>query len=146
MPPDISFACIKLSQYSSAPSLEHFEAVKHLYKYLAATIDDGITYWRQTPNMSQPVHPDPIQHTDPNYDDTADERKQLDPHKLTGTVNSDYAGDNSHHKSVSGICIKLAGGTILYKTQYQSTIALSTTEAEFTAAQIYHAGDRNGTD
>ena len=28
----------------------------------------------------------------------------------------------------------MAGGTILYKTKYQDTIALSTTEAEFTAA------------
>ena len=133
--PDIYFACIKLSQYSSAPSLAHFEAlIKHLYKYLAATIDDGITYWRQAPNMSLPLHPDTVPQHDPNYDHNADERKQLDPNRLTGTVNSDYAGDNYNHKSVSGICIKLAGGTILYKTQYQSTIALSTTEAEFTAA------------
>jgi deoxyuridine 5'-triphosphate nucleotidohydrolase len=132
--PDISFACIKLSQYSASPSLEHFEAVQHLYKYLAATIDDGITYWRQTPNMSLPFHPDPFVAEDKNYDSSAPERKQNDPYKVTSAVDSDYAGDNSHRKSVSGICIKLAGGTILYKSQYQSTIALSTTEAEFTAA------------
>jgi hypothetical protein len=30
--------------------------------------------------------------------------------------------------------LRIAGGTILYKTKYQDTIALSTTEAEFTAA------------
>ena len=72
---------------------------------------------------------------DANYDEQAStERQQLDDKELFGAVDSDYAGDNSHRKSVSGIIIKLAGGVILYKTQYQATIALSTTEAEFTAA------------
>ena len=47
---------------------------------------------------------------------------------------SDWAGDSNHRKSVTGIVIKLAGGTVLYKAQFQETIALSTTEAEFIAA------------
>jgi hypothetical protein len=33
-----------------------------------------------------------------------------------------------------GITIKLAGGTIAYKTRLQPTVALSSTEAEFMAA------------
>ena len=49
-------------------------------------------------------------------------------------MDSDFAGDTSHRKSVSGIVIKLVGGAVLYKTQYQPTIAGSSTEAEFTAA------------
>jgi hypothetical protein len=36
--------------------------------------------------------------------------------------------------SFSGICIQLADGTIAYKTEFQPTVALSTTEAEFMAA------------
>ena len=47
---------------------------------------------------------------------------------------SDWAGDSNHRKSVTGIVIKLAGGTVLYKARFQETIALSTTEAEFIAA------------
>ena len=35
---------------------------------------------------------------------------------------------------MTSICIKLAGGAILWKTAYQATFALSSTEAEFTAA------------
>jgi hypothetical protein len=46
----------------------------------------------------------------------------------------DWAGDTSHRKSVTGMVIRLAGGTIMYKTKYQDTIAQSMTEAEFTAA------------
>ena len=49
-------------------------------------------------------------------------------------MDSDYAGDTSHRKSVTGITIQLAGGCILYKTRYQDTIAMSSTAAEFTAA------------
>jgi hypothetical protein len=36
--------------------------------------------------------------------------------------------------SFSGICIQLADGTIAYKTKFQLTVALSSTEAEFMAA------------
>jgi hypothetical protein len=61
-------------------------------------------------------------------------RHQDDADILKAAVDSDFAGDTSHRKSVSGIIIKLAGGAVLYKTQYQPTIAGSSTEAEFTAA------------
>jgi deoxyuridine 5'-triphosphate nucleotidohydrolase len=133
--PDISFACIKLSQFSAKPARIHFDAVKHVYKYLLATIDRGITYWRRKPNMDLPFVANPDPELDSNYDEAASkERLQKDEKEMIGAVDSDYAGDNSHRKSVSGIVIKLAGGVILYKTQYQATIALSTTEAEFTAA------------
>jgi len=59
---------------------------------------------------------------------------QYDADVLKAAVDSDFAGDTVHRKSVSGIVIKLAGGAVLYKTQYQPTIAGSSTEAEFTAA------------
>ena len=49
-------------------------------------------------------------------------------------VDSDWAGDVTHRKSVTGIVLRIAGGCVLYKTKYQDTIAHSTTEAEFTAA------------
>ena len=50
------------------------------------------------------------------------------------SVDSDYANDTTHRRSVSGIAIKMAGGTIFYKTAFQATVALSSTEAEFIAA------------
>jgi hypothetical protein len=53
---------------------------------------------------------------------------------MFGAVDSDYAGDTTHRRSVTGIILRIAGGTIFYKTKFQDTIALSSTEAEFTAA------------
>ena len=47
---------------------------------------------------------------------------------------SDWATCVKTRRSFSGICIQLAGGTIAYKTKFQPTVALSTTEAEFMAA------------
>ena len=48
-------------------------------------------------------------------------------------MDSDSAGDCSHRESITGICIRLAVGILLWKTAFQITIALSSTEVEFTA-------------
>ena len=130
--PDISFPLIKLSQYSSNPSQIHYEAVVQIFRYLHATVDDGLLYWRSTPNHSLPDHPLPKVHHD-NYNMT---QRSTHPEAtaLEGHVDSDWAGDIQHRKSVTGIILKVAGGCVLYKTKYQDTIAHSTTEAEFTAA------------
>jgi hypothetical protein len=44
--PDITYAVIKLSQYSANPAKNHYQAVRHLFKYLALTKDRGIYYWQ----------------------------------------------------------------------------------------------------
>jgi len=49
-------------------------------------------------------------------------------------VDSDWAGDTVHRKSITGIAVMFAGSVIAYKSKIQRTIALSSTEAEFMAA------------
>jgi dUTP pyrophosphatase len=126
---DIAFPIIKLSQYAVNPSKVHYEAVKNIFYYLSATRKDGLIYWRTEPIPSLPQQPDPpiISTEDPINDAT-------DAAILFGAVDSDWAGDTKHRRSVTGMILRLAGGTILYKTKYQDTIAFSSTEAEFTAA------------
>ena len=53
---------------------------------------------------------------------------------LHGFVDSDWASDSTHRRSVSGFTYMMAGAAIVYKTWFQSTVALSSTEAEFVAA------------
>ena len=133
--PDISFPVIKLSQYSTRPTEIHFEAVKNIYRYLNATKDDGIYFWRKTPRDDLPPGIIPICKEDSNYkEDEIHERSQPGHTVMFGAVDSDYAGDTTHRKSVTGIILRIAGGTIFYKTKFQDTIAMSSTEAEFTAA------------
>ena len=70
-----------------------------------------------------------------NYnEDDIHERQQPGHSLLFGAVDSDYGGDTVHRKSVTGLILRIAGGTIFYKTKFQDTIAMSSTEAEFTAA------------
>ena len=130
--PDISFPLIKLSQYSNNPAQEHYEAVKHLLQYLFATPEDGLYYWRETEHDELPALPFPI-NTPTTY--KPDEATQPDhPTRMHAAVDADWAGDTNHRRSITGITLRLAGGTIFYKSKYQQTIATSSTEAEFTAA------------
>ena len=130
--PDISYPLIKLSQYSSNPAAEHYHAVKHLFKYIKATKSEGIYFWRRTARNDLPEGPLPIV-TESQYNIDPSVHCD-DPDTIHSTVDSDWAGDSTHRRSVSGIIIKFCGGTIFYKTKFQDTIALSSTEAEFTAA------------
>jgi hypothetical protein len=132
---DISYAVIKLSQYSVKPHKIHFEAIQQIYRYLYNTKDKGIYYWRKTPRHDLECGPMPEPKQDQNYNERANETRQQHQHDLlVAAVDSNYAADIEHRRSVSGIILKIAGGTILYKTRYQPTVAHSSTEAEFTAA------------
>ena len=82
--------------------------------------------------MDLPLGPNPTSKDSNNY--TPDTRQQDSSINTRATVDSDYANDSTHRKSVTGIAIKIAGGAIFYKTNFQSTVALSSTEAEFIAA------------
>ena len=128
--PDFAPHVIKLSQYLSNPARAHYEAARLLANYLAATINEGIYYWRDTPVDALPEGPLPTLHPD-NYTIQTTFNAAGD---LEGFVDSDWAADSSQRKSISGVIVMFAGGVIAYKSKYQEVIALSTTEAEFVAA------------
>jgi hypothetical protein len=130
--PDISFPLIKLSQYSANPAEIHYKAVIDIFRYLHSTLHDGLIYWRPKPHPDLPVKPLPTV-----YKSTYETSNTVDidsPNTMHAAVDSDWGGDTAHRRSVTGLILRLAGGTILYKTKYQDTVSLSTTEAEFTAA------------
>jgi dUTP pyrophosphatase len=133
--PDISYPIIKLSQYSTRPQRIHFEALRTIYRYLHHTRNEGIYFWRKAPRKDLPQGQIPKCKKDNNYkEEEIHERSQPGHTVMFGAVDSDYAGDTTHRRSVTGIILRIAGGTIFYKTKFQDTIALSSTEAEFTAA------------
>ena len=130
--PDISFPLIKLSQYSTNPAEEHYLAVRQLFKYVKVTKHEGIYFWRRNTRDDLPEGEIPNTTLSSYSIDTSVHCD--DPDKIHGTVDSDWGGDTTHRRSVTGIIIKFCGGTIYYKTKFQDTIAHSSTEAEFTAA------------
>jgi hypothetical protein len=136
--PELSFPVVKLSQFSTHPAALHHQAVKRVFKYLAGTLDHGLTYWRpsshpELPSISPPsrlAHP-ADQHL---HHDVSDASERYSPFSVFGYVDSDWANDIRHRRSISGIVFKLAGAAISWKCRVQPTISLSSTEAEFLAA------------
>ena len=49
-------------------------------------------------------------------------------------VNSDWGDDKAHRRSATGMAQMMAGGVTACKSNFQATVALSSTEVEFTAA------------
>ena len=131
--PDVSFATVKSAQSSACPARSQYEGVKHTMRYLYITKDDGIYFWRSTPCDSLPDHPLPMISSNPSDLLMAD-RPHHDPYDLHGFADSDWAGDPKTRRSFSGICLRLAGGTVAYKSRLQPTVAGSSTEAEFISA------------
>ena len=103
--PDISHAVGIVSRYMHNPGKGHWQAVKWILRYIQKTMDVRLLFER---------------------DDTLGQG-------VIGYVDSDYAGDLDKRRSTTGYVFTFAGGPISWKSTLQSTVALSTTEAEYMA-------------
>jgi len=133
--PDIAFASVKLSQSNSRPAEIHYHGLKHAIRYLYTTRSDGLYFWRTRPRPDLPDLPLPTINSNAQ-DLLLDDRPEHEASITVAYGDSDWATCVKTRRSFtfSGICIQLAGSTIAYKTKFQPTIALSSTEAEFMAA------------
>lgn len=99
--PAICFAINKLSQFMHRPSTIHWQAVKRVFRYLRGTSNHGIFLSTQ----SSP--------------------------SLHAFVDADWAGDSDTRHSTSAYVVFLGAAPISWSSKKQSTIARSSTEAEF---------------
>jgi hypothetical protein len=127
---DIAFAVTLLSRFASAPAREHYLALKNIVKYLRRTKDWGIVYWRDSPVESLPK----VELSLPVLDESLPVFPKYPLLQLVGFVDAAYATDITTRRSVTGLVFCLAGGAIAYKSKLQTTVATSSTEAEFIAA------------
>ena len=102
--PDIAYAVNRLASYTANPSLKHATALKRVLHYLSGTRTYGITYHR-VPKLSNLFY---------------------------GFADAAYANADDY-KSTSGYVFITGGGAITWRSKKQSTIALSSTEAEYVA-------------
>jgi hypothetical protein len=102
--PDLAHAVSVVSKYMANPGKQHWDAVKWIFRYLKGTTDYGITFVRQKSDLS-----------------------------VVGYVDADYAGDLDDRRSTTGYVFTLTRGPICWKSMIQSTVAMSTTEAEYMA-------------
>ena len=99
--PDIAYSVGVLSRYCSNPGPTHCNLVIQIFRYLSGTLDLKITF------------------TANSEDD------------LVGYTDSDYAGLIDGRKSIGGYIFMLSGGPLSHQSKLQSTVALSSTEAEY---------------
>ena len=103
--PDISQAVGVVSRYMHDPGKGHWQAVKWILRYLRKTVDVGLIF-EQDEALGQFV---------------------------VGYVDSDFAGDLDKRRSTTGYLFTLAKAPVSWKSTLQSTVAVSTTEAEYMA-------------
>uniref|UniRef100_A0A146LH62 Retrovirus-related Pol polyprotein from transposon TNT 1-94 n=3 Tax=Lygus hesperus TaxID=30085 RepID=A0A146LH62_LYGHE len=99
--PDIAHAASFLSQYNTCYTVTHWKWAKRVLRYLKGTSNFCLVY-RKGCNL-----------------------------KLTGFVDSDWAGNPRDRKSTTGYAFELGGGLISWESKKQPTVALSSTEAEY---------------
>ena len=92
--PDIAFAVGVLARFNSNPGMAHWKAVKHLFRYLKATIDLELEYG-----------PDP---------DSSD--------LLTVLNDADLGGNKDNGKSTTGYIIKVGSGVVSWCSKLQPVV------------------------
>jgi hypothetical protein len=103
--PDIAFTVSVLARFSANPGKEHWQAVKHLFRYLRHTLDVQLTYG-----------PSPLKELFVTYSD------------------ADYAGDSNTLRSTGAYVVMMGTGAVDWSSKLQSVVVQSTTEAEYIAA------------
>ncbi|MBW0586235.1 hypothetical protein O181_125950 [Austropuccinia psidii MF-1] len=93
-----------LTRFSTKPNANHWNALKHVFRYIKGTADWGIHYQSRI---------------------KSDESKPV----LEGWADSDYANCSIDRKSISGNIVMVFGNPILWLSKRQTIIAQSTTKA-----------------
>ncbi|KAI3776530.1 hypothetical protein L1987_46316 [Smallanthus sonchifolius] len=101
--PDIMFAVSLCSRFQSQPKESHLIVVKRIFRYLKGKRQLGIWYSKQQ-----------------SFD-------------LKAYTDSDYGGCNLDRKSTSGGCQFLGERLVFWQCKKQSTVSISTCEAEYVA-------------
>ena len=104
--PDLSWVVTKLSQHLEKPTNADWVMVKHVLRYIKGTLNKKLTY-----------------------------RKSSEGLKLMGFSDSDWAGSTTDRRSTTGYYFSLNSNSppVSWKSKKQSTVALSSCEAEYMA-------------
>ncbi|GJS25235.1 retrovirus-related pol polyprotein from transposon TNT 1-94 [Tanacetum coccineum] len=102
--PDIMFSVCLCARFQEAPKTSHLEAVKRIFRYIKGTTHLGLWYPKGI-GIETVVY-----------------------------VDSDHAGDYMDRKSTSGICTFVRCCLISWFSKKQTSLAISTTEAEYVNA------------
>ena len=101
--PDIAQAVGAVSKFNSMPTEAHLTAVKRILRYLKGTMNLALKYQQSENGM------------------------------LIGYSDADWANDPDDRHSTTGNLFMMSGAAVSWLSKKQSTVALSTSEAEYIA-------------
>ena len=104
--PDIAYAVGYVSRFMENPQETHWAAVKRIFRYLQGTKTHGICF------------------------------KPGNDIDFRGYSDADWAGDHADRKSTSGYTFMLMGAPVSWGSKKQSSVSLSTSEAEYIALSL----------
>ena len=113
--PDIAFMVIHLSQFLTKPTKKHFDAIKHVFRYLKGTRDIRLSFLYSQQQQQ--------------YNASNASNAFI----LEGFIDSNFAGCPDTRRSISGYIFKLANCAISWRSRKQKSVATSTPEAEYMA-------------
>jgi hypothetical protein len=119
--PDISFAVSELARHQERPSLSHWEAGKHVLRYLKGTRLMGITYSASDCNAG-------------DRNEFFDVFRANVPHRATDLhafADASWGDDVATRHSHTGWVFRFANAALSWRSVLQRTVSLSSTEAEY---------------
>lgn len=99
--PDLAFVVSTLSRYNQSFDQTHWTMVKRVFRYLQGTMDYKLQYRRDREST------------------------------LRGYYDASHAPSTTDHRSITGYVFMMQGGAVSWNSKRQSTVALSSTEAEY---------------
>ena len=99
--PDLAYSIGIVSWYMSNPGRKHWEAIKHILRYLRGTKDAWLTF--ESNNSTE----------------------------VEGYTDSNYVGNTDNQKSTSGYVFTYGGGAISWRSKLQECTVLSTIEVGY---------------
>ena len=102
--PDLAFAVGAVSRFMSCPVEEHWEAVKRILRYVQGTKDNKLVLGGVVGEAT-----------------------------MVGYTDADWGGNDNNRRSISGYCFLLGEGAVSWSSKKQTSVALSSTEAEYMA-------------
>ncbi|UYV80202.1 hypothetical protein LAZ67_18001996 [Cordylochernes scorpioides] len=101
--PDLMFSVTRLAQFASNPGRRHWQAAKHVLRYLHGSINLSLVY------------------------------RRTDSNDVCAYSDADWASDIDDRRSNSGTAITIGHSLVIWKTSKQKCVSLSTMEAEYLA-------------
>ena len=119
---DIMHSVAQLTRFMSNPGEEHWEAARHVLRYLAGSIDVALHY-RFRPDLHS------------SGAGAAQPTSTAAGQQFTALVwcDADWAQCEESRRSTTGVLVQLFGCSVLWMSKRQPTVSLSSTEAEYMA-------------